>query len=87
MRALLIGLSFLVSSGALAGPKCTEAPSANWIPAGEMKAKAAALYKVDEFKTTKGNCYEIYGRNKDGRRVEVYFHPLTGAVVKEATLR
>ena len=49
-----------------------------------MKAKIGASgYTIDVFKKTKGNCYEIYGRTEDGRRVEVYYHPITGAVVKE----
>jgi hypothetical protein len=48
-----------------------------------MKAKATELgYKAEVFKV-EGNCYEIYGYNKDGNQVEVYFNPVSGAVVEE----
>ena len=26
-----------------------------------------------------GGCWEVYGTNPDGKRVEGYFHPVTGA--------
>jgi len=49
-----------------------------------MKAKIAELgYKYRIFKVTTGNCYEIYGQDKAGQRIEVYFHPITGNVVEE----
>ena len=28
-------------------------------------------------------CYEIYGKNKEGKKVEIYFNPVTAAVFKE----
>jgi hypothetical protein len=34
---------------------------------------------------TDGNCYEIYGKNKQGQKVEVYFNPVDGKVVKTKT--
>jgi hypothetical protein len=40
-------------------------------------------FKIKEFKVTDGNCYEIYGWNKEGKKVEIYFNPVTAAVVKE----
>lgn len=39
-------------------------------------------YEIKVFKVTKGNCYEIYGKNKEGQKVEIYFHPVTGEIVK-----
>lgn len=84
MRALLT-LAFLVAAGpAFAGPHCTSEPQSNWLPKDAFKEKivSASEYKVAVFKVTKGNCYEIYGRNKAGKRIEVYYHPVTGAVVK-----
>jgi hypothetical protein len=32
---------------------------------------------------TTGNCYEIYGQDKQGKRIEIYFNPITGDVVEE----
>lgn len=74
----------IMASEANAGPTCTTKPLGEWLTEAEMKAKIGASgYAIDVFKRTKGNCYEIYGRTEDGRRVEVYYHPITGAVVKE----
>lgn len=39
-------------------------------------------YKINKFKVTKGNCYEIYGFDKDGRKVEIYHDPVSGKAVK-----
>ena len=38
-------------------------------------------YKIKKFKVD-GNCYEIYGHNKDGKKVEIYYDTKTLAVVK-----
>ena len=49
-----------------------------------MKLKVAGLgYQAKVFKVTRGNCYEIYGLDKAGKRVEIYFHPVTGKIVEE----
>jgi len=39
-------------------------------------------YRIKTFKVS-GNCYEIYGFDKEGRKVEIYFNPVDGAVVKK----
>lgn len=90
MRILMIfgALTFcgamVIASAANAGPTCTAKPSSQWLSEAEMRAQIGASgYIIDVFKTTKGNCYEIYGRTEDGKRVEVYYHPITGEVVKE----
>ena len=50
--------------------------------ADDAKAKIEAQgYKIRKFKID-GNCYEIYGEDKDGRKAEVYFDAKTLAVVK-----
>jgi hypothetical protein len=38
-------------------------------------------YTIKKFKVD-GNCYEIYGRNKEGKKVEIYFDTKTLAIVK-----
>jgi hypothetical protein len=86
MRSLLVVISLTISSAALAGPECTTEPSSKWMNPEDMKVKAiGAGYKIDVFKTTSGNCYEIYGRNPAGKRVEIYYHPISGEVVKTST--
>ena len=81
VTALILGL---VPASAIAGPTCTSEPKAKWLSEGAMKAKIAALgYKYKVFKVTVGNCYEIYGHDQSGQRIEIYFHPITGSVVEE----
>jgi hypothetical protein len=84
MRRLGIALALILFSGsALAGPTCTTEPKEKWLSESAMKAKIAALgYKYRVFKVTRGNCYEIYGQSDSGKRIEIYFHPITGNVVE-----
>lgn len=85
MRRVIAVLAFMsISGSAFADPKCTTEPKEKWISESEMKAKIANLgYQAKVFKVTKGNCYEIYGTDKAGKRIEVYFHPITGIIVEE----
>lgn len=85
IRSLGIGCSLLTL--ALAGcsggsPNCTTEPRTAWMSEDAMKARVTEMgYKANVFKVS-GNCYEIYGTDKEGRDVEVYFNPVTGEVVK-----
>ena len=79
---LLAGTAALLSFGAIAGPKCTDAPRDQWMPAQQMKQRILdAGYTIDKFKVS-GQCYEIYGQDKDGNEVEIYFDPTDGHIVK-----
>lgn len=81
---LLVVVILLLAGSAIAGPACTNEPKTKWLSAGDMRAKIVARgFKFKTLKVSSGGCYEIYGRNKAGRRVEVYFHPITGAIVEE----
>jgi hypothetical protein len=72
-----------VASMATAAPVCTKEPKTKWLPEAEMKAKVATMgYKDIKVFQVSGSCYEIYGHNKDGKKAEVYFNPVTGAVVQ-----
>jgi hypothetical protein len=85
MRAFVIASAIVLASsiGAFAEPKCNPPADAKWLPEAEMRAKATAMgYVITVFKKTTGNCYEIYGRNASGKRVEIYFDPVTGEPVK-----
>lgn len=72
------------ASLALAGPTCTDKPPSAWRDAATFQAELKAKgYTIDKFKTTKGQCYEIYGKDAAGKRVEIYFDPVDGRIVKE----
>ncbi|WP_210252164.1 PepSY domain-containing protein [Rhodoplanes serenus] len=80
---ILLVVLFLAAAPASAGPLCTSAPPATWLPLDTLRARVEAEgYRIVVLKTTAGNCYEIYGRDRDGRRVEIYFDPVSGDVVK-----
>lgn len=81
VAATIAAMTF--SSAAFASPVCTAQPQSKWITPAKMKAKIAKMgYKSIKVFQVSGSCYEIYAINKDGRRAEVYFNPVTGAVVQ-----
>lgn len=84
LRSTVVALAVLFGSGAaLADADCPAAPKDKWLSEADMKAKVTEMgYTPNVFKVS-GNCYEIYGKNKDGKDVEVYFNPVDGSIVKE----
>jgi hypothetical protein len=87
MRLLFSLLSFipllsLVSLPAMASADCPVYPKAEW--AAEETLKTALKeegYSIKKFKLD-GNCYEMYGKNKAGKKVELYFDTKTLAIIK-----
>jgi hypothetical protein len=86
MRIFLMLLMLSFACPAFARTQCTTEPKDKWMSQTDMKAQIAiAGYKPDVFKVTKGNCYEIYGRDAKGKRIEVYFNPVNGKVVPKTS--
>jgi hypothetical protein len=88
-KYLALAAIALLPAAALAGPKCTDEPKTKWLTEEQMRKKfEASGYKDDVKKlhVSKGQCWEIYGHDAKGLKVEVYFHPITGAIV-EANLK
>ena len=81
----LVG-ALIVPLAAQANPTCTTEPKKNWMSEDAIKAKIAALgyQKIRSFKVTE-SCYEIYGSDKAGKLVEVYFNPVNGDIVPGVT--
>lgn len=81
---LLVAMALLLASGAaLAKKDCTDQPKEKWMTEVDFKNKVEAEgYKISKFKQP-GTCYEIYGLNKEGKKVEIYFNPVDGSIVKE----
>jgi len=79
LTALLVTLS---ASAALAGPSCN-VPKEKWMKESDFRALMDKQgYQVRTFKVTSGKCYEIYGTDKAGKKVEIYFDPATAAVLE-----
>lgn len=63
--------------------QCTTAPMAEWQDQTAFQTQLTEQgYGINEFKVTEGACYEIYGTDPDGNKVEIYFNPVDGSVVK-----
>lgn len=83
-RLLALSMTLFASATVWAGPTCTEANQSEWKNAEAFQADLVKQgYTIKKFKVTKGNCYEIYGHNAEGKKVEIYFDPVTGNKVKE----
>ncbi|WP_346398424.1 PepSY domain-containing protein [Pseudomonas syringae] len=86
MRKVLQISLCLASPLALAGPQCTTADKSQWQDQAKFQEQLKAQgYEISKFKVTDGNCYEIYGFDKDKRKVEIYHDPVTGKAVKTET--
>ncbi|MFM5208805.1 MULTISPECIES: PepSY domain-containing protein [Aeromonas] len=74
----------LLSGAALADPQCTQADKSKWMSETDAQQQIKAMgYDIKKFKVTKTNCYEIYGWDKEKRKVEIYFDPTDLKKVKE----
>lgn len=83
LRFALLPTLLLASAGVMAGPQCTTAERFTWQDAEAFQAKLREQgYQINKFKITDGNCYEIYGFDKDKRKVEIYHDPVSGKAVK-----
>ncbi|GHC77952.1 PepSY domain-containing protein [Limoniibacter endophyticus] len=61
--------------------RCGRVPRGEWMSVEEIARKAAADgYRVTGVDADDG-CWQVEGIDQDGHRVEVDFHPVSGAVV------
>ncbi|HEY0906262.1 MAG TPA: PepSY domain-containing protein [Methylophilus sp.] len=75
------------ASAAFAAADCKAYPKEEWASEDTLKeAMEAEGYVIKKFKID-GNCYEIYGRSKEGKKVEIYFDMKTLAIVKAIGLK
>jgi hypothetical protein len=77
-----LGFVLLTSGVAQAKKSCTNEPKDKWMSEADFKKKVEADgYKIRKFKQP-GTCYEIYGTDKDGKKVEIYFNPVDGSIAR-----
>jgi hypothetical protein len=77
--ALTLGLTAV---SAFAGTTCTDQPKEKWQKPENFRASLEQSgYKIQRFKID-DSCYEIYGTDTEGKKVEIYFDPVTGKEVK-----
>ncbi|MGM0428904.1 MAG: PepSY domain-containing protein [Pseudomonadota bacterium] len=95
MKKQLLKLSAIAATGlfvsACGSPEsgmtqCTMEPKENWLDQEQFQDSLKEQgYEINEFKVTDGNCYEIYGLNQNKQKVEIYFNPVDGSIVKQET--
>ncbi|AKR44079.1 PepSY domain-containing protein [Methylophilus sp. TWE2] len=84
---VLLALGLLSSQAVFAAADCKSYPKEEWASEDTLKeALEAEGYTIKKFKID-GNCYEIYGRSKEGKKVEIYFDMKTLAIVKAIGLK
>lgn len=78
----VLSLTMLATTTVWAGPKC-EKPQEKWMKEEVFRKNVEAQgYTIKTFKVSSGKCYEIYGHDKAGKRVEIYFDPETAGVLE-----
>jgi hypothetical protein len=87
MKSLVLSALVLsVSGAALAGPACN-VPKEKWMAESSFKKGLQDQgYRILLFKVSKGDCYEVYGVNRSGQKVKVYFDPETSVVAQSQVL-
>ncbi|PJE39767.1 MULTISPECIES: PepSY domain-containing protein [Pseudomonadaceae] len=84
LRRLLLPTLFMLAGPALADVQCSNTDRSTWMNESDfreyMKDRGVQITK---FLITPGNCYEIYGFDKSGRKIEVYSNPVDGTPVAE----
>ncbi|QDK47077.1 PepSY domain-containing protein [Bdellovibrio sp. ZAP7] len=82
-KIILLAVLSLLSTSAFAKKNCTDEPKDKWMSEADFKKKVESEgYKISKFKQP-GTCYEIYGTDKDGKKVEIYFNPVDGSITKQ----
>lgn len=82
-RRLLTLCLTLATAGAFAqhAERCDPIPKAEWKPQAELERKLRNEgWTISRVKIENG-CYEVYGKNATGRKMETFFHPKTFEVV------
>ncbi|MFO1220737.1 MAG: PepSY domain-containing protein [Burkholderiaceae bacterium] len=79
VAAATVALSLQAQATGLA--TCDSGPREGWQPQTKLEAQLKDKgWQVRRIKED-GGCYEVYGLDEKGQRVEAYFHPVTLAPV------
>ena len=84
MKGRIIACIVISLAGpAFAGPVCN-APQDQWMKENDFRMQLRRQgYLVKTIKIRDG-CYEVYGLDPVGKRIQVYFDPATGAPLVES---
>ena len=77
-----LALALVAATAAQAEESCNQ-PVGNWKSREAVHAMASERgWTLKRIKIDDG-CYEIYGTDKEGNEVEIYFNPVDGSIAKK----
>ena len=83
-RALTLLALLALSGAALADADCARQDRSAWMPESQFREQMKRQgVQITKFRITPGNCYEIYGFDRDGRKLEIYYDPVDARPVEE----
>ena len=72
-----VAFAFAGAAQAQHAERCEPIPKDQWRPQAELERKLTDMgWKIRRVKIENG-CYEVYGTDEKGGKVEVFFHPKT----------
>lgn len=72
----------LTCASAFAGQACTDAPKNTWMSKEQITTQVKGMGYTIKKLDVEDKCYEVKGLDKDGKKVEAYFNPVDGKLVK-----
>lgn len=76
-RAVLGSLLMLCATPLLADTECARPDRSAWMPESQFREQMKRQgVQITKFRITPGNCYEIYGFDREGRKLEIYYDPV-----------
>lgn len=84
VRALTMLALLALSSAALADTDCARQDRSAWMPESQFREQMKRQgVQITKFRITPGNCYEIYGFDREGRKLEIYYDPVDAQPVED----
>lgn len=82
LRTLFVALSLTTAGSALAAADCPVHPRSSWMSIDALRDRLKAEGYQIKILRVDGECYELYGRDADGSKIEIYFDTVTGKPFK-----
>ncbi len=81
-HAVLALLTISLNAGATGLATCESGPKSGWQPQEKLEKQLVDQngWKIRRIKED-GGCYEVYAFDKNGDRVNAYYHPVTFALI------
>lgn len=76
-----IALALPLHASATGLMTCDSGDRSNWIAEDAFKERITAKGWQIRFMKEDGGCWEVYGTSPDEKRVEAYFHPVSGELL------